>query len=224
MNTMSKTFLLAGLFLFASWSANAQCDECVSKLAYAADFCYADSTFVGICGQFAEKKPNFLIQNGKKAKYIPSVKIADDAYFVSLANDPKLKMTAMEILFLQKAIGAWEVESRKFGYAYKESGLGIKMIEEGTGELPKVGDRVTVHYTGYLENGTKFDSSVDRGKPFSFALGTGQVIKGWDEGVGMLKIGSKAFLRIPADLGYGSIARGQIPANATLIFEVEVIE
>lgn len=224
MNTIFKTILFAGLFFIAAQSVNAQCDECVSKLAYAADFCFTDSTFAGICGQFAEKKPNFLIQNGKKAKYIPSVSRADEAYFVGLANDPKLKMTAMEILFLQKAIGAWEVESRKFGYVYRESGLGIKMIEEGTGDLPKVGDKVTVHYTGYLENGTKFDSSVDRGKPFSFALGTGQVIKGWDEGVGLLKIGSKAFLRIPADLGYGSIARGQIPANATLIFEVEVIE
>jgi FKBP-type peptidyl-prolyl cis-trans isomerase len=83
---------------------------------------------------------------------------------------------------------------------------------------------VSVHYTGWLENGTKFDSSKDRGTPFSFALGGGQVIRGWDEGVAGMKIGGKRRLTIPADLGYGaSGAGGVIPPNATLVFEVELL-
>ncbi len=224
MKSRWKVVLVVCILAGVRMSANAQCDECSAKLAYVADFCYTDSTFVGICGQFSEKQPNFLIKNGKKAKYIPGTKKADESYFMLLATDSKLKLSAVEILFLQKAVKAWEIESRKFGYTYLESGLGLKKTVEGSGELPKVGDRVTVHYTGYLEDGTKFDSSVDRGQPFSFVLGAGQVIKGWDEGVALLKKGSTAFLRIPADLGYGSRARGQIPANATLIFEVEVLE
>jgi len=223
MKLKSNCFAI-GLLLCLAFEGYAQCTECTSKLAYVADFCFADDSFADICVQFSETQPNFLLQSGKKARYIPATKKVSDDYLISLASDGRLKLSAMEILFLQKALAAWEVESRKFGYTYRESGLGVKMLQEGGGELPAVGDRVTVHYTGYLEDGTKFDSSVDRNKPFSFVLGAGQVIKGWDEGIALLKKGSKAYLRIPADLGYGSIARGQIPAYATLIFEVEVIE
>lgn len=202
----------------------AQCEECDSKLAYVADFCYTDQQFEGLCAQFSENQPNFLVQNGKKARYLPATSDADAGYFISLANTRKLKISAIEILFLQQALKAWEVESRKFGYTYRESGLGIKVLNEGEGPLPEKGKPVVVHYSGYLEDGTKFDSSYDRNKPFTFTLGIGQVIKGWDEGIGLLKAGSKALLRIPPDLGYGSTARGQIPANATLYFEVEVLE
>jgi peptidylprolyl isomerase len=82
---------------------------------------------------------------------------------------------------------------------------------------------VTVHYTGWLDNGTKFDSSVDRGQPFTFKLGAGQVIKGWDEGVATMKIGGKRRLIIPAALGYGSSPNGKIPANSRLTFDVELL-
>ncbi|MCC7303796.1 FKBP-type peptidyl-prolyl cis-trans isomerase [bacterium] len=96
--------------------------------------------------------------------------------------------------------------------------------KEGTGEGAKNGQQVTVHYTGTLENGKKFDSSVDRGTPFTFTLGAGEVIKGWDLGVLGMKVGEKRKLIIPASLGYGSTgAGGVIPPNATLIFEVELI-
>ncbi len=216
--------VLAAAPFFVPGRAVAQCDECTSKLAYVADFCFADAEFPGMCVQFSEKQPNFLLVNGKKAKYIPTPSQTSGDYFLSLATDGKFKITAVEILFLQKAMKAWEIESRKFGYVYQESGLGIKVIKEGDGPLPEHGKPVLVHYAGYLENGIKFDSSFDRNKPFSFTLGIGQVIKGWDEGIGQLKKGSRALLRIPPDLGYGSIARGQIPANATLYFEVEVLE
>jgi FKBP-type peptidyl-prolyl cis-trans isomerase len=104
------------------------------------------------------------------------------------------------------------------------SGLKYTDIETGEGTEARKGQTVSVHYTGWLENGTKFDSSLDRRNPFSFALGGGQVIPGWDEGVAGMKIGGKRRLTIPADLGYGVRgAGGVIPPNATLIFEVELL-
>ena len=104
---------------------------------------------------------------------------------------------------------------------------GLKYIVEvfGTGELPKAGDKVKVHYTGTLEDGTKFDSSHDRNKPFEFSLGLGQVIKGWDEGIAAMKPGGKRKLIIPSELGYGERGAGKlIPPGATLIFDVELLE
>lgn len=105
------------------------------------------------------------------------------------------------------------------------SGLKYTELKEGTGATPKKGQTVVVHYTGTLEDGTKFDSSRDRGQPFSFKLGVGQVIKGWDEGLSTMKVGGRRQLIIPADLGYGARgAGGVIPPNATLIFDVELLK
>jgi len=104
------------------------------------------------------------------------------------------------------------------------SGLQIAKLAEGNGAMPKAGDRVTVHYTGWLTDGNKFDSSVDRGQPFVFVIGRGQVISGWDQGVATMKVGDKVRLTIPPELGYGARgAGGVIPPNATLIFEVELL-
>ncbi len=104
------------------------------------------------------------------------------------------------------------------------SGLQVETIKEGTGATPKVGDRVSVHYTGWLQNGTKFDSSRDRGQPFIFTLGVGQVIKGWDQGVAGMRVGDVVKLTLPPELGYGARgAGGVIPPGATLIFEVELL-
>lgn len=101
----------------------------------------------------------------------------------------------------------------------------IETLKEGTGAEAKNGDTVSVHYVGTLEDGTKFDSSIDRGEPFEFALGTGLVIKGWDLGVLGMKTGEKRKLTIPSDLAYGSGGvPGAIPSNATLIFEVELLK
>jgi peptidylprolyl isomerase len=110
-----------------------------------------------------------------------------------------------------------------------ESGLKIEDTTVGTGPAPKAGQICVMHYTGWLyENGAKgqkFDSSVDRGQPFEFPIGTGRVIKGWDEGVASMKVGGKRTLIIPAELGYGARgAGGVIPPNATLIFDVELLE
>ena len=104
------------------------------------------------------------------------------------------------------------------------SGLKYIDIKEGTGATPKTGQTVSVHYTGTLEDGTKFDSSRDRGQPFKFKLGQGQVIKGWDEGLSTMKVGGERKLIIPPDLGYGARgAGGVIPPNATLNFDVELL-
>lgn len=104
------------------------------------------------------------------------------------------------------------------------SGLQYIDLKVGTGATAQAGQTVSVHYTGWLENGKKFDSSVDRGQPFSFPLGAGRVIKGWDEGVQGMTVGGKRKLIIPPNLGYGARgAGGVIPPNATLIFEVELL-
>jgi len=108
------------------------------------------------------------------------------------------------------------------------SGLRITDVKPGTGPVPKAGQTVTVNYTGWLfvdgKKGKKFDSSLDRGEPFSFTLGQGQVIKGWDEGLATMRVGGKRTLIIPPDLGYGARgAGGDIPPGATLIFEVDLL-
>ncbi len=103
------------------------------------------------------------------------------------------------------------------------SGLSYVITELGAGEAVDSNDVVTVHYTGYLTDSSKFDSSKDRDQPFSFKVGGGQVIQGWDEGLSYLNVGDKATLTIPAKLGYGERAQAAIPANSTLIFDIEVL-
>ena len=105
------------------------------------------------------------------------------------------------------------------------SGLEYIELEAGTGAQAEAGKNVSVHYTGKLQDGTVFDSSSSRGVPISFKLGVGQVIKGWDEGIALMKVGGKAQLIIPPDLGYGARgAGGVIPPNATLVFDVELVD
>lgn len=136
-----------------------------------------------------------------------------------------------------KRLGRWQIVSwqgtqisnlaklsEENGVVTTASGLMYLDRTEGAGETPKRGQQVTVHYTGTLEDGTKFDSSLDRGEPFTFRIGVGQVIRGWDEGVITMKVGGKRKLIIPPHLGYGPRgAGGVIPPDATLIFEVEML-
>jgi FKBP-type peptidyl-prolyl cis-trans isomerase len=111
------------------------------------------------------------------------------------------------------------------GVTTTDSGLQYEDLVVGTGAEAKVGDTVSAHYTGTLEDGTKFDSSLDRNQPFEFTIGAGQVIKGWDEGVVGMKVGGTRKLTIPPDLAYGDQGAGSIiPPNATLIFEIQLLE
>ena len=104
------------------------------------------------------------------------------------------------------------------------SGVKVEVLREGSGAKPKYGQIVTVHYTGWLTDSTKFDSSRDHGRPFTFQLGVGQVIQGWDDGVATMKVGGISKLIIPSELGYGNAGMGEtIPPKAMLIFEVELL-
>jgi peptidylprolyl isomerase len=118
-------------------------------------------------------------------------------------------------------------EAKKSGEETVTTASGLKYVDVvvGKGASPVAGKKVKVHYTGTLENGKKFDSSVDRNDPFSFTIGVGQVIRGWDEGVMTMKVGGKRKLIIPSKLGYGARGAGRdIPPNATLLFDVELLD
>ncbi len=126
-----------------------------------------------------------------------------------------------------EAKGLFSKEKNKLAQAQDvttPSGLKYHDTQVGNGPAPRQGQKVSVHYTGWLTDGSKFDSSRDRGQPFQFTLGKGEVIKGWDEGVASMKVGGRRKLTIPSQLGYGP--RGMppvIPSNATLVFDVELL-
>jgi len=136
-----------------------------------------------------------------------------------------IKMCSVVVLAIFCAMPVHAAETKVNKMMTTDSGLKYVDLVVGKGASPTRGRQVKVHYTGTLENGTKFDSSVDRRQPFSFIIGVGQVIKGWDEGVMGMKVGGKRKLVIPANLGYGARgAGGVIPPNATLLFDVELLD
>jgi FKBP-type peptidyl-prolyl cis-trans isomerase len=120
--------------------------------------------------------------------------------------------------------GCGEQETTSTEPSTAAGSLIIKDEVVGNGPAAKAGDRVTVHYTGWLTDGTKFDSSLDSNQPLNFVLGQGRVISGWDQGVAGMQVGGKRKLTIPADLAYGARGQGPIPPNATLVFEVELLK
>jgi peptidylprolyl isomerase len=161
-------------------------------------------------------------QGGKRLLIIPPDLAFGETGGNGIPPDATLVME-VELVDLRAPVLRTEVDEED--YTTTESGLKYYDIVEGEGEIPESGQTVVVHYTGWLENGQQFDSSVDRGTPFTFTLGQGSVIPGWDEGVATMKVGGKRQLVIPPELAYGeSGAGGAIPPNATLIFEVELLE
>jgi peptidylprolyl isomerase len=144
----------------------------------------------------------------------------------------KTFLTAMAVLCLSLGTALAASTTKATTTAKKEAAkpmtkevtaLQIKDLTVGRGAEATAGKRVSVHYTGTLTNGTKFDSSLDRGTPFEFTLGAGEVIQGWDKGVAGMKVGGKRHLIIPPSLGYGASPVGSIPANSTLVFDVELL-
>lgn len=159
-----------------------------------------------------------IIRAGDAAKAFKSDQAAFDALLASYETRAKEKELAAMEEAMEQIKGQWP------DAITTKSGLKYVVKAEGAGDTPKAGDMVKVHYTGKLLNGTKFDSSVDRGTPIDFPVGQGRVIKGWDEALLSMKKGEKRVLIIPANLGYGPSGRGPIPPNATMVFDVELID
>ncbi|MFT5819861.1 MAG: peptidyl-prolyl cis-trans isomerase A (cyclophilin A) [Crocinitomix sp.] len=158
-----------------------------------------------------------IIRVGKAAEKFNATKVFSKKRVLK----SKAKKKALKVR--NKAFKKSMKKDHKKAKQTKVSGLMYQIIEKGDGVKPLKGEKVTVHYTGYFMNGEKFDSSVDRNKPFEFPVGAGRVIKGWDEGIPLCDIGGKIKLIIPYWLAYGKAGRSTIPPKSTLIFDVEVI-
>jgi peptidylprolyl isomerase len=168
-----------------------------------------------------------LMKVGEKAKLIIPPDLAYGEQGAGGGIIPPNATLTFEVELVSILPGSPEAatEVDEADYTTTESGLKYYDLEVGEGPSPEAGQLVSVHYTGWLEDGSKFDSSLDRGQPFAFPLGMGQVIPGWDEGVATMKVGGQRQLVIPPELAYGEQgAGGVIPPNATLIFEVELLD
>lgn len=233
------TCLLSGLQL-----AMGQCEKCATAEAFSPELCYVAEVFTGKCAAFSSTQNHFYYtrREGAKAEKIELPAAHGTAWLLALAGRHAPKIEAADALFLREALAAWDARRSELRIAaigaqlYTEadlaalqfetlpSGLGIKVLEQGDGPMPVVGKPVKVHYRGYLTNGNVFDASYNRGQAFSFTLGVGQVIRGWDEGVARLPVGTRALLKLPPALGYGDRAAGSIPPGSTLIFDVLVLD
>ncbi|MFN0200644.1 MAG: FKBP-type peptidyl-prolyl cis-trans isomerase [Bacteroidia bacterium] len=244
---MKKYFLLGMMFCANFYQMYAQtCEKCKTIEDFHAEDCYTSATFQGKCAQFNTNTTQFYFQaeEGKKplALEINKTKSSRDN-LIALAGDTKLKLTGLDVLFLEDALAHWkeklldirvkrtaattrtESELQAMEFTKTQTGLEYKIIEQGDGKKAEPGKAVQVHYRGYLTNGTIFDESFSRGQAFGFDLGRGRVIRGWDEGIALLKEGDRAVFRIPAELAYGSRAMGdKIPANSVLVFEVVLMK
>jgi FKBP-type peptidyl-prolyl cis-trans isomerase FkpA len=160
------------------------------------------------------------IENGSSLVFIlRAEQVLTQEQILKEQKEMETKQNQIDSVLINDYISANKLSPQKTA-----DGLYYVVKEKGTGPMPMAGQTVVVHYTGKLLNGSKFDSSVDRGTPFEFKLGAGQVIRGWDEGIAMMKVGEKGTLLIPSALGYGPRgAGGAIPPNAVLIFDVELI-
>ena len=161
--------------------------------------------------------------NGKRMIVIPSELAYGEKGVGPIPPNSDLKVL-IELLEVKDHIVAelWDVDQTKLNTT--ESGLMYFIVDQGEGDFATDGNVVTVHYSGFLKDGTKFDSSVERDEPFTFVIGNKQVIAGWDEGIRLLKKGGKARFVIPPSLGYGDITAGKIPPSSTLIFDVELLD
>jgi FKBP-type peptidyl-prolyl cis-trans isomerase len=200
-----------------------QCTGCPE--AQGVDYCFTSPVLPGRCAQFRLNQKTFQYTASAKDKKGMEILVPDTvdmAAMIALSRTNK-RLKTDDILFVQEALLRWQSNKIDLGYEYTASGLGYKVIREGKGARPNRGDRVTVHYRGQLRDGSVFDSSFERGQPFTTSIGVGQLIRGWDEGIPMFREGARVMLRIPPELGYGSRGAGTIPANSVLYFEIEII-
>jgi peptidylprolyl isomerase len=167
-----------------------------------------------------------LMKQGGKARLIIPPDLAYGAQGAGGVIPPNATLTFdVELVSVQPGSPEAPAQVAAADYTQTASGLRYAELQVGDGAVAQVGNTLSVHYTGWLEDGLKFDSSVDRGEPFALTLGQGRVIRGWEEGVPGMRVGGKRQLVIPPELGYGaSGAGGVIPPNATLIFEIELLD
>ena len=209
---------------------------------YAQDYTHTNEQFGDMSAEFTAMEKTFTMKLGSKELMLmkpASYQMPDMLAFIDKVNqsldDP---MTAKQLLFAIDALQNWQMKEPQLantkvideyvnekGFQKHESGVYYKVEKQGEGAKPEAGQTVTVHYKGYLPDGTKFDSSYDRDKPFSFQLGQGRVIQGWDKGIPIFNVGGKGTLLVPSELGYGQRGAGaKIPPNAVLLFDIEVID
>ncbi len=244
---MKYLLVLTSFFVWATAALGQDECECPVTEGFEADFCYTSTTITGKCAQFSVKADYFFFhpKTEKKGKKLSLTSQPAKEQLIAWAENKKNKLNALDILFLQEALMAWKkkvvVDQVKVGQAIaskklytaeelaaiefeqQDTGLGIHILQQGMGPMPEKGVQVKVQYRGYLTNGTVFDASYNRGQPFQFKLGVGQVIKGWDIGILQLPVGSRALIKLPPEIAYGSRDMGTIPANSTLIFDVLVM-
>jgi len=169
---------------------------------------------------YGDQLPDFLKADDKLTYTVSMIKIASAAEQQKAQEESMAKQKSID----DEALNT-HIQQKGYKAEKTESGLYYVVTKEGNGQFPKAGQKVKVHYTGTLLDGSKFDSSKDRDKEFEFPLGQGRVIKGWDEGIAKFSKGGSGILLIPSDLGYGSRGAGpKIPPNAPLVFEIDLID
>ncbi len=222
------TTLLATLLLATTLSAQ--------------DYTHTNEQFEDMSAEFTAMEKTFTMKLGDKELMLmkpASYQMPDMIAFIDKVNQSLDKpMTAKQLLFAIDALQNWQMKEPQLantkvideyvnekGFEKHESGVYYKVEKQGDGAKPEAGQTVTVHYKGYLPDGTKFDSSYDRNQPFSFQLGQGRVIQGWDKGIPIFNVGGKGTLLVPSELGYGPRGAGaKIPPNAVLLFDIEVLD
>ena len=244
---MYKTLLLFVAILTSNFSLQAQCEGCTLPEGFEADYCFTHSSMPGYCAQFRLDESYFYFQKkegkeGMKLDLPGSMEMEDLVAFIG--NKANKIKKANDALFILKAIENWNMKKKtlvadqaaeqvfseadlqeiQFEQKYP-SGLKIHIVKQGSGPMPKKGQTVSVHYRGYLLNGKIFDESYKRGQPIAFPLGMGRVIKGWDEAISTLNVGTRALIYLPSEIAYGERgAGGDIPPGATLVFDVVLMD
>jgi len=208
-----------------SWTLTAQAQDCkrCPKANSEADYCYKNSLFPNQCARFSATSDFFYVYNQKRKILKLRVPENRTRYLLKIARNKKLKLASSDILFLDKALYEWENRHFTAGFDTTSLGIGLKIMRKGKGTIAEEGKKIRFEYVGKFEDGHIFDSSLEQKIPHEGMLGAGKLIRGLDEGLVGLRVGTKAVLRIPPHLAYGNRSYGKIPAGATLYYEVFIL-